>query len=151
MWWCGGRYLSLVMLDAHSLICSLPFQDPYIIASNIKKMQRNFLWFGNGDFKRDYSISWEVVYRPKEVGGLGMGELSLGNYVHLRMWLRWFPQELWYLASCYLRAFIVYNLMDWMLTFLLDGYIDVLSKLLHKYFFYNFAWHTRDYAVDKFF
>ncbi|RVW58950.1 Retrovirus-related Pol polyprotein from transposon RE1 [Vitis vinifera] len=37
-------------------------------ASKIEKMQRDFLWSGAGEGKRDHLIRWEVVSRPREMG-----------------------------------------------------------------------------------
>ena len=38
-------------------------------------------------------MSWNLVYNPKEVGGLGLGKISLRNQALLRKWLRRYPKE----------------------------------------------------------
>ncbi|RVX02255.1 NAD-dependent malic enzyme 62 kDa isoform, mitochondrial [Vitis vinifera] len=63
------------------------------IASKIEKMQRNFLWSGAGEGKKDHLVRWEVVSRPKELGGLGFGKISLRNIALLGKWLWRFPRE----------------------------------------------------------
>ncbi|RVW16200.1 putative ribonuclease H protein [Vitis vinifera] len=69
-------------------------------------MQRDFLWSGAGEGKRDHLIRWEVVSRPREMGGLGFGKTSKRNSALLRKWLWRFPRErsgLWHkvIASIY--------------------------------------------------
>ncbi|RVW69923.1 putative mitochondrial protein [Vitis vinifera] len=41
------------------------FKIPVSIASKIEKMQRDFLWSGAGEGKKDHLIRWEVVSRPR--------------------------------------------------------------------------------------
>ncbi|RVW16749.1 hypothetical protein CK203_076445 [Vitis vinifera] len=57
------------------------------IASKIEKMQGNFLWSGAREGKKDHLVKWEVVSRPKELGGLGFGKISLRNIALLGKWL----------------------------------------------------------------
>ncbi|RVX11326.1 LINE-1 retrotransposable element ORF2 protein [Vitis vinifera] len=75
-------------------------------SSKIEKMQRDFLWSGAGEGKRDHLIRWEVVSRPREMGGLGFGKTSMRNSALLGKWLWRFPRErsgLWHkvIASIY--------------------------------------------------
>ena len=55
------------------------FKIPVSIASKIEKMQRDFLWSGVGEGKKDHLIRWEVVSRSREMGGLGFGKTSMRN------------------------------------------------------------------------
>ena len=48
-------------------------------------MQRDFLW--SGDAKRDHLISWEMTYKPKKLGGLGIRKIPLRNNALLGKWL----------------------------------------------------------------
>ncbi|RVX10388.1 hypothetical protein CK203_016057 [Vitis vinifera] len=56
-------------------------------------MQRDFLWSRAGEGKKDHLIRWEVVSRPKELGGLGFGKTSMRNIALLGKWLWRFPRE----------------------------------------------------------
>ena len=56
--------------------------------------------------KKDHLIRWDVVCRPKELGGLGFEKTSLRNIALLGKWLWRFPRErkgLWHkvIASIY--------------------------------------------------
>ena len=96
-------------------------------------MQRDFLWSGAGEGKKDHLIRWDVVSKPKELGGLGFGKTSLRNIALLGKWLWRFPRErsgLWHkvIASIY-RA----HPNGWAPTRWLDGHTDVLGRLLLKF------------------
>ncbi|KAJ9687316.1 hypothetical protein PVL29_015988 [Vitis rotundifolia] len=56
-------------------------------------MQRDFLWSGAGEGKKDHLIRWDVVSRPKELGGLGFEKTSMRNIALLGKWLWRFPRE----------------------------------------------------------
>ncbi|RVW92334.1 putative ribonuclease H protein [Vitis vinifera] len=82
------------------------FKIPVSIVSEIGKLQRDFLWSRAGEGKKDHLIKWDVVCKPKELGGLGFGKTSLRNIALLRKWLWRFPKErsgLWHkvIASIY--------------------------------------------------
>ena len=82
------------------------FKIPISIASKIEKLQRDFLWSGAGEGKKDHLIRWDVVCRPKKLGGLGFGKISLRNIALLGKWLWRFPRKrngLWHkvIASIY--------------------------------------------------
>ena len=76
----GGRITSIQSCLSHipSYFLSL-FKIPSSMASKIEKMQRDFIWSGAGEGKKDHLIRWDVVSRPKELGGLGFGKTSLRN------------------------------------------------------------------------
>ncbi|KAJ9680549.1 hypothetical protein PVL29_019768 [Vitis rotundifolia] len=103
----GGRITLIQSCLSHipSYFLSL-FKIPASIASKIEKMQRDFLWSGAGEGKKDHLIRWDVVSRPKELGGLGFGKTSMRNIALLGKWLWRFPRErngLWHkvIASIY--------------------------------------------------
>ena len=64
-----------------------------MVAKRLERLQRNFLWLGIGVGKKDHLLSWEVVCRSKEQGGLGYGKISLRSRALLGKWLWRFPRE----------------------------------------------------------
>ena len=76
----GGRITLILscLSYIHSYFLSL-FMIPTSIVLKIEKMQRDFLWLGSGEGKKDHLIKWDVVCRPKEFGGLWIGKTSLRN------------------------------------------------------------------------
>ncbi|RVW97209.1 Protein-tyrosine sulfotransferase [Vitis vinifera] len=89
----GGNPKTIGFWDPVSCLSHIPsyflslFKIPVSIASKIEKMQRDFLWSGAGEGKRDHLIRWEVVSRPREMGGLGFGKTSMRNSALLGKWL----------------------------------------------------------------
>ncbi|RVW90069.1 putative ribonuclease H protein [Vitis vinifera] len=66
---------------------------PASVAAKIERLQRDFLWSGIGEGKRDHLVRWDVVCKPKEIGGLGFGNISLRNLAFLGKWLWRYPRE----------------------------------------------------------
>ena len=69
------------------------------VASKIEKLQRDFLQWQTGDCKKYHLISWDIVHRIKESGGLELGKIVLRNHALLAKWLWRLPKEsstLWY-------------------------------------------------------
>lgn len=55
---------------------------------------RNFLWDGLKGDNSSHLVSWEVVARPKGLGGLGIGNLLLMNKVLLgKLWVHFQVEE----------------------------------------------------------
>ncbi|RVW63734.1 LINE-1 retrotransposable element ORF2 protein [Vitis vinifera] len=70
-----------------------PGQLPASVAAKIERLQRDFLWSGIGEGKKDHLVRWDVVCKPKEIGGLGFGNISLRNLALLGKWLWRYPKE----------------------------------------------------------
>ena len=49
--------------------CLSLFKTPSSVVLKVEKLQRDFLGYGSGG-KRDHLVSWDVVCRPKEFGGI---------------------------------------------------------------------------------
>ncbi|KAJ9689257.1 hypothetical protein PVL29_014768 [Vitis rotundifolia] len=90
----GGR-ITLV----HSCLSHIPsyflslFKIPASVAAKIERLQRDFLWSGVGEGKRDHLVSWDAVCKPRVKGGLGFGKIPLRNRALLGKWLWRFPRE----------------------------------------------------------
>ena len=46
------------------------------MVAKIGRLQRDFLWSGVEEGKRDNLVRWDVVCKPKTIGGLGLGNIS---------------------------------------------------------------------------
>ncbi|RVW17872.1 putative ribonuclease H protein [Vitis vinifera] len=69
------------------------FKIPASVAAKIERLQRDFLWSGIGEGKRDHLVRWDVVCKPKAIGGLGFGNISWRNLALLGKWLWRYPRE----------------------------------------------------------
>ena len=69
------------------------FKLPASVAAKIERLQKDFLWSGIGESKRDHLVSWDVVCSAKAKGGLRFGKISLRNLALLGKWLWRYPRE----------------------------------------------------------
>ncbi|WKA01908.1 hypothetical protein VitviT2T_020160 [Vitis vinifera] len=69
------------------------FKISTLVAAKIERLQRDFLWSGIGEGKRDHLVSWDVVCNPKVKRGLGFGKISIRNLALLGKWLWKYPRE----------------------------------------------------------
>ncbi|WKA01530.1 hypothetical protein VitviT2T_019810 [Vitis vinifera] len=63
------------------------------MAAKIERLQRDFLWSGVGEGKRDHLVRWDVVCKLKTIGDLGLGNISWRNLALLGKWLWRYPRE----------------------------------------------------------
>uniref|UniRef100_A0A2N9I472 Reverse transcriptase domain-containing protein n=1 Tax=Fagus sylvatica TaxID=28930 RepID=A0A2N9I472_FAGSY len=90
----GGR---LTLLK--STLSSLPtyylslFTIPVSVANRIEKIQRNFLWGGQGEVVNPHLVNWDTVCSPITYGGLGVRKIVPFNKALLGKWLWRFGVE----------------------------------------------------------
>ncbi|RVW34503.1 putative ribonuclease H protein [Vitis vinifera] len=138
----GGR-ITLIQSCLTNMPCyflSL-FKIPASVAAKIERMQRDFLWSGVGEGKRDHLVNWDVVCKPKSRGGLGFGKISIRNVALLGKWLWRYPREgfcsmasgdfkhLWIT----LQWLDVNNIVRWSSSLSLEGHCTSLPRVFQVY------------------
>ncbi|XP_068486393.1 uncharacterized protein [Phaseolus vulgaris] len=91
-----GRFLSLAgrICLIKSVITAVPlfylslYKAPNCVCRSIISLQRRFLWGWGKEKKPIAWVSWEVLCKPKEEGGLGIKDIRKFNYALLAKW-RW--------------------------------------------------------------
>lgn len=115
-----ANFLSLVV-ELHSIkaaLSNLPiyylsiFKIPIGIARQIETLQRKFLWRGSSDSK-PHLIKWDIVRRPKDHGGLGIGAIQQKNQALLGKWLWRFYREQISLWASIIRSKVGHGLDGW--------------------------------------
>ncbi|XP_073024393.1 uncharacterized protein [Primulina eburnea] len=62
------------------------FRVPRQVEKLMEKVMRDFLWDGADGDKHCHVVGWEYVTRPKDRGGLGLGNICLRNRALLGKW-----------------------------------------------------------------
>ena len=66
----GGRITLIHSCLSHILSYFLSlFKIPALVVAKIERLQRDFLWSGVGEGKRDHLVSWDVVCKLGVKGG----------------------------------------------------------------------------------
>ena len=79
------------------------FKIPKGVATQIIKLQRHFFWFADARRQEIPLISWDIVQRPKALGGLGVGNITVQNAALLFKWWWHFSEgshPLWKRVVC---------------------------------------------------
>ncbi|RVW25086.1 hypothetical protein CK203_115319 [Vitis vinifera] len=84
------------------------------VAAKIEKLQRDFLWSGVRDGKRDHLVSWDIVCNPKEE----FSSVAAGHFKHLWDTSQW--------LGCQHYSQMVTSLS-------LEGYCTSLSRFFQVY------------------
>ena len=83
----GRLTLIKCMLNSLPVYFMSLFKMPKIVAAKIVKMQRRFFWGGlNGESKCCPSVKWVDIELPKQLGGLGAGNILHKNLILLFKW-----------------------------------------------------------------
>lgn len=83
----GGRIVLLnSVLNAIPIFYLSFFKMPVGVVKKVVRIQREFLWGGTEGGRKISWVSWKVVCQPKEVGGLGVRDVSLVNLSLLAKW-----------------------------------------------------------------
>ncbi|XP_009630097.2 uncharacterized protein [Nicotiana tomentosiformis] len=72
------QLINSVLMHVHTYWASI-FLLPKAVMKQINTVCRNFLWDGKEVSNRAPLIAWDLVYKPKEVGGLGITNGVLWN------------------------------------------------------------------------
>ena len=87
---CLSRAGKLTLIRA--VLNSLPvyylsiFRMPKKVAAEINRIQTRFLWSSKKEGKFAALVKWDIVQRPKNQGGLGVGDLLVKNAALLFKW-----------------------------------------------------------------
>ncbi|RVW33139.1 putative ribonuclease H protein [Vitis vinifera] len=129
----GGRITLL-----HSCLSHIPsyflslFKIPASVAAKVERMQRDFLWSGVGEGKRDHLVRWDAVCKLRVKGGLGIGKIPLRNHALLGKWLWRFPRESTTLWHQVILSIYGTHSNGWDANTVIDGHTAVLGRPLHK-------------------
>ncbi|KAL5578918.1 hypothetical protein UlMin_011360 [Ulmus minor] len=101
----GGR-LTLIqsVLSTIPIYLMFLFKMPKVVAVSLEKMMRQFLWDRDSRGKGRSLVRWKIVCKPKEYGGLGIGNLMPRNKALLGKWLWRFPLEQHSLWAAVIRS-----------------------------------------------
>ena len=69
------------------------FKMPISVQAEIEKVMRDFFWENAEEGQSRHLIAWETTCSPKDLGGLGIGNLDKRNIALLSKWLWRFPLE----------------------------------------------------------
>lgn len=73
----GRLVLIKSVLNSIPLYYMSLFKVPKLVVKQIIKAQRNFFWTGSENRKGLRPISWNLIQRPKSLGGLGVDDLII--------------------------------------------------------------------------
>ena len=99
----GRLVLIKLVLNSLLLFYLSIFRIPNSIALQIIKLQRRFFWVLDGRRKAIPLISWDVIQKLKEMGGLGVSDLVVKNTALLFKWWWRFSNDshlLWKRVVC---------------------------------------------------
>jgi hypothetical protein len=85
----GGRIVPLnAVLNAIPIFYLSFLKIPLLVWKKVRRIQREFLWGCKGGRARISWVKWDVVCKPKKLGGLGVRDIRAVNISLLAKW-RW--------------------------------------------------------------
>lgn len=99
----GRLVLIKSVLNSMPLYFMSLFQVPRSVVKQIIRIQREFFWKGLGDRRGLPLVKWEVIQKPRRLGGLGVDDITIKNAALLFKWWWRFSEEgntLWKKIIC---------------------------------------------------
>ena len=89
----GRLILTKAILQSIPIYMLSAISTPSGVITNIRNIQRDFLW-GKGEEKKKWAlVAWDRVCKPKSHGGLGLNDpRTLNNVLEAKMWWRWLKE-----------------------------------------------------------
>ncbi|MCH85394.1 LINE-1 reverse transcriptase like [Trifolium medium] len=85
----GGRIVLLnAVLNAIPIFYLSFIKIPVVVWKKVRRIQREFLWGYKGGRNRISWVKWDIVCKPKKLGGLGVRDIRAVNISLLAKW-RW--------------------------------------------------------------
>jgi hypothetical protein len=75
----GRVTLAKSVIEAVPIYPMMTNKIPKSCLEEIQKLQRNFIWGDKEGAKKYHAVSWEMVTKPKDCGGLGLRRLDVMN------------------------------------------------------------------------
>jgi hypothetical protein len=75
----GRVTLAKSVLEAIPIYPMMTNMIPKACIDEIHRIQRSFIWGDTDQARRYHAVGWEMVTRPKNLGGLGLRKLSTMN------------------------------------------------------------------------
>ncbi|MCH79377.1 putative non-LTR retroelement reverse transcriptase [Trifolium medium] len=75
----GRATLAKSVIEAIPIYPMMTNKIPKACIDEIQKLQRNFIWGDSDEARKYHAVSWEMVTKPKYLGGLGLRKLDIMN------------------------------------------------------------------------
>lgn len=75
----GRVTLAKSVIAAMAIYPMMAAAIPKGVLRDIEKIQRDFVWGDEVDHRRHHAVSWDVITKPKQIGGLGLRKLTNMN------------------------------------------------------------------------
>jgi hypothetical protein len=84
----GGRLVLINSVLSNMVLYMISFfQIPKGVLQRLDYFRSRFFWQGDSDKKKYRLTRWNIVCRPKDLGGLGVPDLEVKNWALLGKWL----------------------------------------------------------------